>query len=468
MAVAARPPAASNATSLKAALVAFVVLTVASLAFAIYLYTGQEELTQRADAAQKREQAALQREQDAQAALQGVASRLLGQQTADLAEIQAGLDEMNAVVFGKDSARLSDQQQAWLDQAGLRRQDPLQTTLKLLHENWSVKNDELAQLREQYRQANVDLEAMAARAKAVQDEFADEAERIRTQLAELEEQVAANRQAWDESVARLRQQSEAEGERASEQLAAERSQRQNLEQQLAQNQERINELVARLASFRPSTDTTSLLQIADGQVVQTVPDQNIVYISLGTRDYIKPGMTFAIYSRIRGIPADGKGKATIRVNNVFDITSECSVTTSNVGDPIVDGDVIANPVYDRNRNFNFVVAGDFDLDFDGSIDDAGGRQVRRMIQEWGGNLQDTVDTRTDFVVLGAPPVSPFGSSVSDDGTDSGSKQAEARKAFDAAKQEARSLGIPVLTRTQFLHFVGFGVPRNAKDDSVLN
>lgn len=468
MAVAARPPAAGNPTSLKAALVAFVVLTVVSLAFAIYLYTGQEELTQRADAAQNREQAALQREQDAQAALQSVASRLLGQQTSDAAEIEAGLEAMIAGVFGKDSARPSDQQQAWLDQAGLRRQDPLQTTLKLLHENWSAKNDELAQLQEQYQQANLDLENMAARAKAVQDEFAEEAEQIRTQLAELEEQVAANRQAWDESVARLRQQSEAEGERASEQLAAERSQRQNLEQQLAQNQDRINELVARLASFRPSTDTTSLLQIADGQVVQTVPDQNIVYISLGTRDYIKPGMTFAIYSRIRGIPADGKGKATIRVNNVFDTTSECSVTTSNVGDPIVNGDVIANPVYDRNRKFNFVVAGDFDLDFDGSIDDAGGRQVRRMIQEWGGDLQDTVDTRTDFVVLGAPPVSPFIASVSDNGADSGSKQAEARKTFDAVRQEARSLGIPVLTRTQFLHFVGFGVPRNAKDDSVPN
>ncbi|MBI4581744.1 MAG: hypothetical protein HY718_18755, partial [Planctomycetes bacterium] len=147
------------------------------------------------------------------------------------------------------------------------------------------------------------------------------------------------------------------------------------------------------------------------------------------------------------------GKATIRVTNVFETTSECAVHTSTAADPIVDGDVIANPVYDRNRLFNFFVAGDFDLDFDGKIDDPDGEQIRRMIQDWGGKLQPAVDTLTDFVVLGAAPVAS-----------SGETAAEARRKFDAAKQEARTLGIPVLTRSQFLHFVGFGVPRNAKDD----
>jgi hypothetical protein len=464
MAVAARPPTAGSQNSLKAALVAFVVLTVASLAFAIYLYTGQEELVQREEAARRATQASNQQLQETQATLQAIASKVLGKQTSDAAEINAGLDAIVGVVFGRDSVRLTDEQRVLLEQARLRRQDPLQTTVKLLHENWDAKNQELAALKTDYEQVTLDLEARTAQVQAIQDEFATEAERVRSQLGELEEQVAANQRAWDESVSRLREQSESEGERASEQLASERQQRQTLEQQLTQNQSRINDLVSTLASFRPSADTTSLLQIADGHVVQTVPDQNIVYISLGKRDNIKPGMTFAVYSRIRGIPADGKGKATIRVNNVFDTTSECSLTTSNAGDPIVNGDVVANPVYDRNRKFNFVVAGDFDLDFSGSIDDPGGRQVRKMIEDWGGSLQETVDTRTDFVVLGAPPVSPFGAPGSDDPGGAASKQVQARQAFDAAKQEARSLGIPVLTRTQFLHFVGFGVPRNAKDD----
>ncbi|HOQ84907.1 MAG TPA: hypothetical protein PLQ89_04240 [Phycisphaerae bacterium] len=463
MAVAARPPAAGNPTSLKVALVVFVVLTVASLGFDIYLFTGQEALVQRADAAAKQQQSAEQQLQETQAALESVAAAVFGSRTSDPVEIKAKLDAMRAAVFGKDT-RQGDELQELLSQAKLRREDPLQTTLQSLHTDWLAKSRALAEREAECKQLKQNAEALTAEVKTVQDQFTAEAEKIRAQIADLEQQVAANRQAWDESVAKLRQQGQAESERASEQLAAERKQRQALEQQLAQNKSRIDELVSTLASFRPSADTTSLLQITDGHVIQTVPEQGIVYISLGARDHIKPGMTFAIYSRIRGIPADGKGKATIKVNNVFDTTSECSITTSNVGDPIVVDDVIANPVYDRNRKFNFVVAGDFDLDFDGKIDDPGGEQVRKMIQDWGGQIQSEVDTRTDFVVLGATPASPFATPGSDDENDAASKQAEARKAFQAALQEAKSLGIPVLTRTQFLHFVGFGVPRNAKDD----
>ena len=52
----------------------------------------------------------------------------------------------------------------------------------------------------------------------------------------------------------------------------------------------------------------------------------------------------------------------------------------------------------------------------------------------------------------------------EEATIAGVHAAEARKRFDAVKAEARGLGIPILTRTQFLHFIGYGVPRNAKDD----
>lgn len=462
MAVAARPPAAGSPNSLKVALVVFVVVSVASLAFAIYLYTGQEDLTQRIEAAAKQAESANQQMQDAQATLEEMAFRLVAQRTSDKARIEAEMGSVEASIFGKDPARMTDEQKKLVADADLKRADPLADTLQRLRESWVKKNQELEALQAEFKRVSDDLAAKTADLKATQDQFTAEAEKIRGQLADLEQQVAANRQAWDESMAKLRQQAQAEGERASEQLAAERKQRQALEQQLTQNKTRVNELVATLATFRPSADTMSLLQITDGQVVQTVPDQGIVYISLGQRDHIKAGMTFAVYSRIRGIPADGKGKATIKVNNVFDTTSECTVTTSNIGDPIVNGDVIANPVYDRDRKFNFVVAGDFDLDFDGKIDDPAGEQVRRMIQDWGGQLQQVVDTRTDFVVLGAAPARPFG----DEAEDPDSKQALAVKQFETARQEARSLGIPVLTRTQFLHFVGFGVPRSIKDDLV--
>lgn len=461
MAVAARPPAMGSSNGLKVALIAFVVVSVASLGFAIYLYTGQEDLVQKAEAAAKQSQSANQQMQEMQEALESVTAAVLAKRTSVPEEVATELDGTYASVFGKDPARMTDEQKRLVAEAKLNRQDPLRTTFQSIQADWLAKAQALDGLQAEFKRVSDELAARTADLKATQDQFTAEAEKIRGQIAELEQQVAANQKAWDESVARMRDQAEAEGERASEQLAAERKKAQDLQQQLAQNTTRINELVSTLATFRPSADTTSLLQITDGEVIQTVPEQGIVYISLGKNDHIKAGMTFAVYSRVRGIPADGRGKATVRVNNVFDTTSECTVTTNNVGDPIVDGDVVANPVYDRNRKFNFVVAGDFDLDYDRKIDDPAGEQVRRMIEDWGGQLQDSVDTRTDFVVLGAAPASPFGAAADPDG-----RQAQARKSFESIKQEAKSLGIPVLTRTQFLHFVGFGIPRNASDDAI--
>jgi hypothetical protein len=460
MAVAARPPVAGNPAGLKAAMIVFVVLTVVFLGLFIWLYTQQEGLSQQAEAATKQATDANAKADEARQALGRVAMGTLAKQSDDPAEVDAALEEIKTTIFGPAGAKLNDA----MKQAGIKREDALATTLKLLYKDLEQKNTRLQQVEDEFGKTKLELADATGKLKAVQEQFTVEADKIKAQLAELDRQVAANRDAWEQNLAKLRQQSQAEGERASEQLNAERKQRQTLEQQLAQNKSRIDELVTTLAKFRPSTEPTSLLQIADGSIVQTVPDQHIAYISLGSRDHIKPGMTFAVYSRVKGIPSDGKGKATLKVNNVFETTSECSVTTSNTGDPIVEGDVVANPVYDRNRKFNFAVAGDFDLNFDGKIDDPGGEQVRRMISDWGGAIQPGVDTRTDFVVLGTAPAAPIlpKEGEPDEAT---SNAVAARKAFDKIRQDALSLGIPVLTRTQFLHFVGFGVPRNANPDA---
>ena len=39
----------------------------------------------------------------------------------------------------------------------------------------------------------------------------------------------------------------------------------------------------------------------------------------------------------------------------------------------------------------------------------------------------------------------------------------ATKAFEAIQSEAKALSIPVLTRTQFVQFIGRPVPKDAKD-----
>jgi hypothetical protein len=246
--------------------------------------------------------------------------------------------------------------------------------------------------------------------------------------------------------------------------------RQDLEKQLADAKTHVTELNDKLSRFQPGMDTISAEQIADGEVVRSVPVENIVYIGLGKRDHITPGMMFTVYSKPR-IGAGMHEKATIEVRNIFDATSECRVTSNKEGEPILEGDVVANLVYDKNKHYRFVVAGNFDLDFDGRIDEpggVGGQEVAQMIERWGGQVVPTLDSSVDFVVLGSPPPAPIKlpTGATDEAKQRTVDQAKTRAAFDAIRSEAKSLSIPVLTRTQFLHFIGAQIPPRTPEDSL--
>ncbi len=461
MAVAApRPVAGGAASGVKAAMIAFVALTVIATGFAIYLYTQQEGMTQELAAQTKNAGAANQQATEARSALADLTQRTLGKRIEEPAEARAELESRLAAILGKDPAAVPEPAKTIIQQGNLRKEEFLITTLDQAFKLLVTRTEELAALQQQYADLQKQLADRTAAIKQAEEKLAADTERLQTQFAALEQQNQANREAWNTELEKLRQQGTAETARATEQLAAERAKREAVERQLADQRKQIDELVSVQASYRPRPDQAALLQVQDGTVVRTVPEQTVCYISLGSVDHLRPGMTFSVYSRVRGIPADGKGKATLTVTRVFERTAECEVTSATVSDPIIEGDLIANPVYDRNRKYNFVVAGDFDLDFDGQTEDPGGERVKKMIRDWGGNIVDVVDTRTDFVILGAAPRA----SVTPDQDAAAAPKAAAAAGFAAARTEARNLSIPVLTRTQFLHFIGFEAAQKVKDD----
>ena len=91
-----------------------------------------------------------------------------------------------------------------------------------------------------------------------------------------------------------------------------------------------------------------------------------------------------------------------------------------------------------------------------------------MIEHWGGQVVPTVDSSVDFVVLGQPPLMPpkLGAGATDDARQRAEDQGKTRAAFDAIRGEAKSLSIPVLTRTQFLHFIGMQIPPKTPEDQL--
>ena len=277
---------------------------------------------------------------------------------------------------------------------------PLLNLLGALYDLFSTNARELEKTKADYDDLTNKFEAALAAAKARDEEFTSEINQLKQQYADLARESAAFSDKTRQEIESLQADWEEERKHIGDERDEERRRREEVEKALNQERGRNEKLLAQLAAFRPSEGAGSLLQIKDGHVVRTFARNDIVYIDLGRRDGLKPGMTFSVYSADRGIPADGRGKAAIEVTNLDDKTSECRVTTKTPSDPILEGDVIANPVFDKSRQFNFAVAGDFDLDFDGMIDDPGGKQVARLIRGWGGKVVSRVNTRTDFVVWG--------------------------------------------------------------------
>ena len=234
---------------------------------------------------------------------------------------------------------------------------------------------------------------------------------------------------------------------------------------IAQKDKEIQTLRQRLGDVRLNPNEATI-QKPDGQIVR-LPGNNLAVINLGLGDHVAQGMTFEVYDKYAGIPALGadgtregempKGKASIEVMKIGPGFSECRIIRKEAGHNMVQGDLIANLVYDKTQKYNFVVYGDFDLDGDGRASAGDAEVIRRLITAWGGNVVNDVNVNTDFIVMGVEPKVDAAPSKDANAVEQAAHQravAELDKYLDVRKQ-AMSLNIPILNQNRFLNFVGY-------------
>ena len=437
-------------TGVHIALIVFVVVTVASLVGLVLLYTHQEDLTQRAegsDAGAKRaqEQASAEKQQFAD-----LATLLVGDAQAEFAVIEKQLDTLR---------------QQLLKTEGLPDRDTLAQAsvldaLRQLATQYANKQAEMETTRAEYEACTAKRDELAKFVGEQEARFNEKTSELQTAYETLAAEASANRQEWQEKVDEFEQNLAKLKEEQAQALSRAQSDIEQKETKVADLEQKTDKLESDLAKFKPSHDPTSILRDADGEVLHVLADGSVAYINLGKNDRVTPGLTFAVYSPLGGIGSDGQGKATLEVTHVMRDTSECRVTMTTPGAAgvVVKGDLIANPVYDRNRTFTFVIAGDFDLDFDGKVDDPDAVKVKKLVMGWGGQVTDTINEQTDFVVLG---LEPNGKDTAIEGEDPEATRIRIEErqkkveAFRSYKEKAAALNIPVLTRTQFLHFIGY-------------
>jgi hypothetical protein len=217
---------------------------------------------------------------------------------------------------------------------------------------------------------------------------------------------------------------------------------------------KINELESQMAEIAQKMQRATAREFeADGKIVRLSPGSRTGYINLARADGVFNNLTFSVFDPVELGKDKAQPKGFIRITNVMDDSSEVFITSFRKTDPIVEGDVITNVVYDHNRHFHFAVVGRFDLTGSGHDDT---EQVKKLIERYGGKIDDKINIHTDYLVVGADPLSVVSpAAVATPQADVRTKQLQqAQVEMGDATDFARHYWIPLLNQNRFLSLIG--------------
>ena len=133
--------------------------------------------------------------------------------------------------------------------------------------------------------------------------------------------------------------------------------------------------------------------LPDGEVVVSHHTLGYVWISLGRIHGLQKGTVFRVFQYTKGGERNFKGK--IEVVRVDVELSQARVLEEYYRDsPIVRGDYVFSPFFDRKRPLNIVFAGEGPSSKLYRLS-----QYKRWVEQIGQNVQMKVNHRTDFLVL---------------------------------------------------------------------
>jgi hypothetical protein len=266
------------------------------------------------------------------------------------------------------------------------------------------------------------------------------------QLTQCLDERTATRTEREKTIERLEQDLDQTRQKTTGELTEERQARLASEQRLAELQERFVAQSEKISGSAIGPEQLATARQADGQILTAVPGEDVVYINLGAKNTLTLGLHFAVYAADTGIPADGKGKAQVEVATIFPTSAECKILWKAPNALLMEGDLIANPIYDPSKPPTFLVLGEFDLNKDGAMDRNGAANVEALISNWGGKVSKELTPMTDFIVLGAPPRKPRPNAPP------GPNEWEN---YNQTVETARTMSIPVMTQNVFLNFLGY-------------
>jgi len=298
-------------------------------------------------------------------------------------------------------------------------------------------------------------ERMRADHQATIDSLNEQIEAIQRRADRYAREVEQAKQDMERRVASIRDNYE-------QQIADLESELEDAKNELASKTDSIQTLQSKLNEIRVSASDEGAIQ--DGEVLEILDDGS-VFIDLGRQDRVVLGMRFEVYGDITETRRDASGnippgKATIEVTRIDETTSRARAIRTTRGRAPVRGDILVNPIYDRNKTYSFFVFGDFDLDGVGGPTARETETVRSRIREWGGEIADEFRGDIDFLVVGVAPEEPGPLPPSPTGPQV-RRHVEAQRFYSEYQDlinRAGNLSIPVLNQNRLFTLIGYYGP----------
>jgi hypothetical protein len=199
----------------------------------------------------------------------------------------------------------------------------------------------------------------------------------------------------------------------------------------------------------------------------------MAYINLGSRDLVKPQLTFSVFGKDAGGKPVGERKGAVEVVNVLGPTlSMAKVTevTDAATHPLVRGDLLFNPAWSPTLREHVAVAGLIDLTGDGS--DASAEFVRDLRRQnivvdmyldlKSMTVQGKLTHQTGYLVLGTKPQFGSGITLNELNNDpQNQRRQDVIAKLSDIESEATKLGVAVVPARWFMALIGYKLPKSA-------
>lgn len=456
-------------------LIAFVFLFVITLGLAIMFYHRQSSQEQEFTETQNQLNQYASSADRADEAVIRVSDRASQEGRSVVRELLTEREQLHRAIGVGSTAEL----QRVMSEQKIPAGTPLMGYITTTRSELARANNLLQQQQQQLQQRDAALAELGKKYEALRTERDQKMAELTANLGKLQADLQAYQQQVGNQQTQLSEALAKSREDAETQVRGRDAQLKKLQDELAKAQLRIKELQDTMQ--RDTPDVPDLSKQGDGRIVAVNPDQNLIYMDLGSQDHLVLGMTFEVFDSTRGVEigeqGELRGKATVEVVDIGPRSSSARIVRSSFSRPILPGDVLANLVYSKDRKFKFYVFGNFDLDGDGQYTISDHDAVVQLIERWGGEVvnngqragqlgaligkeaadQAVLPLDTDFVIVGQEPEVPPQLAAGERDPAIIQAQARAKQKWDeylALRNEAAALSIPVINQNRFLALIG--------------